>query len=293
MIITRLNGGLGNQMFQYSLGRNLSLKCHSDLYFDISLLEKNPPNITPRNYELNIFNIKAYIASSDLLKRVPFLRKDAVCLGIRKRFTGEPVFQYVKEKDPNFHDEILSLSDNVYLDGYWQSEKYFSEIVDIIRKEFSFVNPPSAINQELLEKIVGCNSVSVHIRRGDYVSNPKNMEIHGVLEIDYYMQALKLIRKNVKDLHVFVFSDDLSWVRNNLKTDFPLHFIGHNGAEKDYEDLRLMSNCKHHIIANSSFSWWGAWLCKNSDKIIYAPKKWFKTPDFDARNLIPDSWFVI
>lgn len=293
MIIVRLIGGLGNQMFQYSLGRTLSLKCQSDLYFDISLLEKLLPNVTPRHYELDVFNIKACIASSDLLKRVPFLLKDVIRLGIRKRFKGETVFQYVKEKNPNFHDEILSLPDNVYLDGYWQSEKYFSEIVNIIRKEFSFVSPPSAINQELLKEIGECNSVSMHIRRGDYVSNPKYMEIHGVLEIDYYMQALKLIRKNVKDLHIFVFSDDISWVRSNFKTDLPLHFIDHNGAEKDYEDLRLMSSCKHHIIANSSFSWWGAWLCENPEKIIYAPKKWFNRLNFDEGDLIPDSWFVV
>lgn len=293
MIIVRLIGGLGNQMFQYSLGRTLSLKCHSDLYFDISLLEKPLPNITPRHYELDIFNIKGYIASPDLLKHVSFSRKDVIRLGIRKLFTGEMVFQYVKEKNPNFHDEILSLPDNVYIDGYWQSAKYFSEIADIIRKEFSFVNPPSAINQELLEEIEVCNSVSVHIRRGDYISNPVTMKFHGALGIDYYMQALNLIRNKIKDPHIFVFSDDISWVMNNLKTDLPIHFIDHNGTEKDYEDLRLMSNCKHHIIANSSFSWWGAWLCDNSDKQIYAPKKWFNTPDIDARNLIPDSWFVV
>lgn len=289
MIIVRLIGGLGNQMFQYAAARRLACHHNTELFLDVTGFT----SYALRKYELDIFRINASIVPSDMLNHVPFSRKDALRLGIRKMFTKEIVFQSVKEKTPDFQEEILSLPDNVYLEGYWQSEKYFADITDIISKEFSFVSPPSAINQELMEEIGGCNSVSVHIRRGDYVSNRKTLETHGVLVIDYYMQALNLMEEKVKDLQVFVFSDDIPWARDNLKTDLPLHFIEHNGEEKDYEDMRLMSNCKHHIIANSSFSWWGAWLGKQEGKVVVAPARWFYTRSYNCNDRLPSGWLII
>lgn len=293
MIIVRLIGGLGNQMFQYSLGRTMSLKWHSDLYLDVTSLVNPLPNNTPRSYELDKFHIKANIASSDLLKWVSFSRIDTVRFGIRSLFSGETVFKYIKEKTHDFDREILSLPDNVYLNGYWQSEKYFNRIPDIIRKDLSFVNPPSAINQEVLEEIVECNSVSVHIRRGDYVSNPKTRDTHGVIGSEYYGKALNLIDKKVKEPEVFVFSDDIQWARENLKTELPLHFIDHNGMEKGFEDLRLMSHCKHHIIANSSFSWWGAWLGKRDGQVVVSPARWFNTRSCNFSDRLPSGWVVV
>jgi len=135
--------------------------------------------------------------------------------------------------------------------------------------------------------------VSLHIRRGDYVSNRSTLEIHGVLGIDYYVRALNLMEEKVKEPQIFVFSDDIPWARDNLKTNLPLQFIDHNGVEKNYEDLRLMSNCKNHIIANSSFSWWGAWLSSNSEKIVITPMNWFNQSNMDTRDLIPVSWYRI
>jgi hypothetical protein len=135
--------------------------------------------------------------------------------------------------------------------------------------------------------------VSLHIRRGDYVSNRKNIETHGVLGIDYYKRALNFMKEKVKNPQVFVFSDDIPWARENLETDLSLHFMDDNGVERNYEDLRLMSNCKYHIIANSSFSWWGAWLGKFPDKQIYAPRNWFNSSDNDTKDLIPETWDLI
>jgi hypothetical protein len=289
MIITRLIGGLGNQMFQYAAARRFAHHHNTDLFLDVTGFA----SYALRKYELDIFRIHAKIASPDLLKHVPFSRKDVIRLRIWKLFSSEPIIQYVKEKSFDFYEEKLTLPDNVYLDGYWQSEKYFTEIADILRKEFSFVTPPSAINQDLLEEMGRCNSVSMHVRRGDYVSNSVAKEILGVLGIDYYIGALNLLEEKVKDPKIFVFSDDIPWAKANLKTNLPLHFIDYNSVEKDYEDLRLMSNCQHHIIANSSFSWWGAWLGSNSEKIIIAPKKWFNQSNMDTRDLIPDSWIKI
>jgi hypothetical protein len=289
MIIVRLIGGLGNQMFQYAAGRSLAHHHNTDLFLDLTWFA----SFTLRKYELDSFRINAKIASPDQLKHVSRSRKDAVCLGIRHIFFGETVFQYVNELTFDSHEKAVYLPDNVYLDGYWQSEKFFTEIPDIMKNELLINTLPSPINQELLNEINGCDSVSLHIRRGDYVSNPKTMELHGVLGIEYYMQALNLIRETVNDPHIFVFSDDIPWVRENLKTNLPLYFIDHNGADKGYEDLRLMSNCKHHIIANSSFSWWGAWLNKNPNKIVIAPNKWFNELKKDTRDLIPESWYKI
>jgi len=289
MIITHLNGGLGNQMFQYAAGRCLAYSHNTDLKLDITQYQLDKL----RDYGLSVFNITENIASAIDLDRVcrPLVWNikhplEAVKFGIRQNI---PV-RFVKERHFHFDPEILALPDNVYLEGYWQSEKYFAEIADIICKEFSFVNPPSISNQEIIEEMEGCNSVSLHVRRGDYVTNPKIMKTHGVLGIEYYRWALNFIEKKVIKPHIFVFSDDIQWAMENLKTDLPLHFIDHNGGEKNYEDLRLMSNCQYHIIANSSFSWWGAWLSSKSEKIVIAPRRWFNKSNRDTRDLIPDSW---
>lgn len=292
MIITRLSGGLGNQMFQYAAGRTLAHYHNTDLFLDLTGYASD----TLRKYELDIFRINSAIASSDMLNRVPFSRKDTIYHRIRNLFKGEMEFLYVKEQGTAFMEKISTLPDNVYLSGYWQSEKYFAEIADVIKKDFSFVNPPSEINQRLLETIRGSNSVSLHIRRGDYVSSPKTREIHGVLEAEYYRYSLNFLEKKVKDPQVFIFSDDIAWAKKNLTIDLPLHFIEHNCMDKNHEDLRLMSSCRHHIIANSSFSWWGAWLSKNPNKMVIAPKKWFSDQEMKKRkkiDIIPETWIQL
>lgn len=290
MIIVRLIGGLGNQLFQYAAGKRLAHFHHSELYIDVTGFASYPL----RKFELNIFNIKAEIASSVLLKKVSFTRKDMLRSEIRHLLFGESRFRVIKEKNPSFCEKILNLPDNVYLDGYWQSEKYFTEIADILRSEFSFLKPPSAINKELLKEIQGCNSVSLHIRRGDYVSNQKIANIMEDLGIDHYIRALNLMEELIEYPDIYIFSDDINWVKKNIRINLPLHYIEHNRGEMNYEDLRLMSNCKHHIIANSSFSWWGAWLGKNSKQIVIAPGKWFTSVhDSDIDSRIPKEWIII
>jgi|WetSurMetagenome_2_1015567.scaffolds.fasta_scaffold84469_3 hypothetical protein len=289
MIIVQLVGGLGNQMFQYAAGRYLAYSLNTELKLDISQFRQD----ALREYHLSVFNITENIASAtdlDQVRRPLAWNIKHPLEWLRSMIRRNVQIRYVKEKHFHFDQEILALPDNVYLEGYWQSEKYFAKISDIIKKEFSFVNPPSRINQEILDEIRGCNSVSLHIRRGDYVSNQKTMEILGVLGIEYYIRALNFMEKNVIKPHIFVFSDDIQWARKNLKTNLPLHFVDHNRMKMNYEDLRLMSNCQYYIIANSSFSWWGAWLGSNSEKIVITPKNWFNQPKMDARDLIPDSW---
>ncbi len=290
MIIVRLIGGLGNQMFQYALGRQLAVKNNTTLKLDIQAFK----DYKLRNYDLDCFNILENIATPDDLSGV-IPPSDRLINKIGKhmnvRLKGIQRIQYIKEQAFSFQQEILDLKDNVYLDGYWQSEKYFFDIKNIILKDFTVKNSPDPVNESIMKEITECESVNIHIRRGDYVSNPITNQYHGFLGLEYYQKAIRLILEKVGSPHFFVFSDDPEWASENIETDFPITYIKHNG-DKNYEDLRLMSTCKHHIIANSSFSWWGSWLSRNEDKIVIAPKKWFNAA-LDTKDISLDSWHKI
>lgn len=289
MIITRLNGGLGNQMFQYAVGRQLAQTHNTNLLLDLSGYLSD----TSRKYELDIFQIQASIASSDILKQVNFSHFNLIKSGLHTLLQNRSSFRYVKEKSFNFNKKILYLPDNVYLDGYWQSEKYFKNIFNIIRDEYTIKEKPDEINDRYLSEINNVDSVSIHIRRGDYITNPIANQILGGCSLDYYHSAVDIIAKNVKNPYFFIFSDDNKWVKDNFKVDFPAKILSHNNNLKNYEDFRLMSQCKHNIIANSSFSWWAAWLNTNSHKIIIAPKQWFRDKTINAKDLLPESWITV
>jgi len=294
MIIVRLIGGIGNQFFQYALGRNVAIKNNTELKLDISGFEKYKLH----NYGLNHFNIVENIATiTEIQQFKPIWRQFFPYAEntLSKFFLPWYKQNYILEPDFSYNPDIFKLKKNAYLEGVWQSEKYFSDISEIIRKEISVKNEPDGLNQELLNLIQRTNSVNVHIRRGDYASNPKTQEKHGLLNLEYYINSLKLIEEKVRNPHLFVFSDDIPWVRENFKIDLPICFIDHNGIEKNYEDIRLMSSCRHHIIANSSFSWWGAWLSNNPGKIVIAPKRWFALGSLDKKttDLIPSGWIQL
>lgn len=289
MIIVRLIGGIGNQMFQYAAGRAIACRNNTYLKLDISSFEQ----YTLRSYRLDCFNLVEDFATHDNIKHLKPDRSQLFSFGFNKlqqKIIPWHKQSVIKERTFDFDPDVLKIRENAYIDGYWQSERYFKDIAHTIRNDFTFKRESDEVNKGVLSTIQDTNSVSLHIRRGDYVSDPKTMETHGVLGAEYYIQALNLMGKKVKEPQVFIFSDDIPWARDNLKTDLPLHFIEHNGIEKDYEDMRLMSLCKHHIIANSSFSWWGAWLCQNPQKIVIAPKKWFNKPNINTNDLIPESW---
>lgn len=304
MVITKLIGGLGNQMFQYAAGRSLAHRHNTELKLDIT----NFKNYPDRFYSLNCFNILEEFASPKeifVFTGIPrnFLQK-LITQGRRSfRFAGKALLQGTQEitgdpkvyKEPHFHFDrnFFYQTDNVYLDGYWQSERYFKDIEEIIRNEFTFKIPPLGKNKGVAEQIASCESVSIHVRRGDYVNDLKISEIHGNCGLTYYREAVKKISQMIRAPHFFIFSDEPGWARKNLRLGQPAMFVDHNDTNKSYEDLRLMSQCKHHIIANSSFSWWGAWLHINPEKIVIAPKKWFRSDDKDTKDLIPDSWLRI
>ncbi|HBE43978.1 MAG TPA: alpha-1,2-fucosyltransferase [Deltaproteobacteria bacterium] len=292
MIVVRLIGGLGNQLFQYAVARHIAEINGAVLKLDISGFE----TYKLHKYSLWPFNIKENFASLKEITTLMTLKQGIVGSIIRRILRKPPKLAstYIREKKPfQFDPDILNLSDGVYLAGSWQSEKYFADIGAIIRQEFTVKTPQAGKDRELAEQIASCESVSLHIRRGDYVSNPHTSEVHGTCGIDYYLRCVDCLTQTVKNPHFFIFSDEPEWAHNSLKLLYRTTIVGHNKADKNYEDLRLMSQCKHHIIANSTFSWWGAWLSQNPDKIVLVPKRWFKSDDYDPKDLIPDKWIKV
>ena len=290
MIIVKLSGGLGNQLFQYALGRSMAEREKTIFKIDLYSCKKQI-NITPRQYELSPFNVQENFSTPQ--------ENEIFCGGkfniFLRKVLNKVQFNFylnnnIIEKKYNFNSSVLNLKGSCYLDGYWQTEKYFFDIKNIIKSEFTLKEKYNNLNVQLVEKIVNCNSVSIHIRRGDYISDQKINNYHGVCSLDYYHKAINLISKKYSDLTFFIFSDDLKWCKKNLKINWPVVFIEGN---KNYEDLILMSKCHHNIIANSSFSWWGAWLNNNPDKIVIAPKQWFVNKSINTEDLIPESWIKI
>lgn len=296
MIVTSLKGGLGNQMFQYASGRALALRMKTDLFFDLSWYEDRPKTDTARQFFLSNFCVEG--------KKAQPTFKSNITRFYDPPFNGLPYYlstylstliglEWLREPpDHSFTDKVFNTKRrNVYFDGYWQSEEYFRDATDIIRKDFTFKHSPHESVKPWIKKINSTQAVSLHIRRGDYANNPATQAYHGLLPLEYYHKAIEYIGARVSAPTIFVFSDDLAWAEKELQSRYPLHFVSHKGA--DYEDMRLMSLCSHNIIANSSFSWWGAWLNANPHKIIIAPKKWFATGNVDVTNLLPKSWMKV
>lgn len=292
MIITKLQGGLGNQMFQYALGRHLSIKNNAPLKLDLTALQEDIPGITKRTYGLSPFSIQASFATEEEIVRLKKYRFKRGKMWFWYNRLIADRSRYVWEKQFNFEPWILSLKDPVYLDGYWNTEKYFKEIESVVRKEFALKKELGSASKKLLSEMSATESVSLHVRRSDYVSDPKTSAWHGVCSIEYYERAIKRIAEVVANPRFFVFSDDPAWAKENIVPKFPTIYMPAN-AEHPEEDMYLMSRCKHHIIANSTFSWWGAWLNTNPSKIVIAPKKWFQTPKMDTRDLVPDTWITL
>jgi hypothetical protein len=295
MIIVAIFGGLGNQMFQYAVGRRLALSNNSQLKLDLSIF-KNQIGMTPRTYKLDVFNIKAEIATSREVERLKGSTRNFLYRYWRKlKMRVIPYYRqsYILEKTHQFDPNILKLGSNVYLQGFWPSEKYFREIENFIRQEFTFKKAPTKQNRETAYRISKTSSVSIHFRRADYVTDKATHNYHGVCGLSYYRKAVDIISKKISKPHFYIFSDDPSWTKRHFHIKYPVFFVDNNPIEKGFEDLRLMSLCKHNIIANSSFSWWGAWLNRNPEKIVIAPKRWFRNRSKNTSDRIPDSWIKV
>ena len=286
MIIVNISGGLGNQMFQYAFGYAISKKNNEILKLDIS----NYDTYNLRNYELWLFNINAELASKEEVKKFKYKNENILNKIIRKLKKNDILLsdKYYSEHDYNLSDN--SSYRNVYFDGYWQSEKYFKEYKKDLLKQFSLRKKIHQKSQEFEQMIKTIESVSLHVRHGDYITNLHTNSVHGTVSLEYYKNAIIKIEENVKNTHYFIFSDDLHWAKKNLGFINNITFIEFTEDTPVQEEIYLMSQCKHNIIANSSFSWWGAWLNQNNNKIIIAPMKWFNDISRDTDDLIPKEW---
>ena len=277
MIIIKIKGGLGNQLFQYAVGRALALHHRLPLKLDLTIFK----TYKLHRYLLDQFAIQAEIATEDEIIKLKG-RNNVLFSALRKAGLVKRK-SYLKEKRSSYFDASVFKNDNVYLDGYWQNELYFSDIREELLRDLTSIRSMSDLGVVYMEGIKKSNSVSLHVRRGNYL----NLKNFNVLDIDYYMKAVEYIRKNVEKPTFYIFSDDLEWCKNSL--GFLDNCIFVDSTKTEIDDLKLMSFCKHNIIANSSFSWWGAWLNQNCKKTVIAPKGWLLN-DPGSSNVILSDW---
>jgi len=285
-----LRGGMGNQMFEYATGLALAKKYNAELVLDTTYLADRFPrkDFTPRHYELDAFALPPRFAGlSRAAHTVPipgvWLGLDLALMKARDLFGARKLI--AEKHGRRFDPSVLDAGGNACLWGLWQSEKYFESARDEVRAAFTFARalPPSA--GALGDQIKKTNSISLSVRRGDYV-NASNTKLFGGTNTQYYRDAIEHMSSRVPDPHFFVFSDDIAWCREHITIPFETTYIP---AELDGPSaLQLLSLCKHQIIANSSFSWWGAWLNGNPGKIVVAPKKWYADPAAD--DIVPEQW---
>ena len=293
MIIAQITGGLGNQMFQFATAKALSLHLNADLKLDLESFKQEivPELEVPRKFELTAFqNFEFKEASLDEIysfnsMNIISKRIQKLIPGYKRTIYNEPKYVF----DKNFFKANIP----IYLKGHWQSEKYFKRFGKEIKEIFELKDLLIEEVKELGKEISKQNSVSIHIRRGDYLRLPIILDWHGVLEKEYYFKAIEIVRSQIVNPQIFYFSDDINWVNNELMPTYPGTIISENISKTHYHDFYLMQLCKNQIVANSSFSWWAAWLNSNPQKIVIAPKKWFNNAPYETKDLIPEDWIRI
>ena len=299
MIKVILRGGLGNQMFQYALGTVLAEKNNTPLVIDVTLLNDRLPRkeVTFRTFDLDIFGIQPQLSFlSKLSQNIPIpglwvvldIISDSILtiLGVRKKI-GEA-------KEYEYDEQVFEPRKNIALWGFWQSEKYFSMYREKILNIFQFKQPLEGGAKKIGEAIAASNSVSIHVRRGDYITNKSVLSTLGIVGIPYYERAVNYIAEHVKDPHFFIFSNDIDWCKENIKFSYPTTYLGNDTAgPKASFHLHLMSLCKNNIITNSTFSWWSAWLNRNPEKIVIAPREWRVAGSRGKDDIIPEMWVTL
>jgi len=292
MIITKLSGGLGNQLFQYALARQLAYQHNTEVKLDVSLYKNPPKESTKRNFELQNLHINAEIAQQEEIDKIKRKNLKGVFKSIYWRTQYlKPYYKQnlIKEQSCTFDKDILNSHDNIYLEGYWQSAKYFPSIREILLTDFRPKVFGTPEENDYMSRIKNSNSISIHIRRGDYITNPKHKEIYKTISSDYYFQAMDFLNEKVKNPVFFIFSDDMNWVKSifNIK-NYNITFVEIDNA---VSCMHLMTNCMCNIIANSTFGWWGAWLNQNKNKVVVSPKEWFTVEcKLKTDDLIPKEW---
>ena len=286
MIIVKIIGGLGNQMFQYAYAKALQEK-GNEVKIDISVFNTYKLH---GGYQLDKYKIDLKASTIEENNR---FYKNTNMIKILRRL-GYDKSTIIKEETLLFDDTLLKVEDNNYISGYFQTELYFKDIRESILREFIMTNKYTSYTEKIQKNILSnSKTCSIHIRRGDFINNT-NISLHGACDLSYYTEAIKFMNLQYRGLKYFIFSDDISWVRENLEIEDAL-YIDSAEPRPPHEDIYLMSICSHNIIANSSFSWWGAWLNQNQNKVVIAPKRWFVDDEMDkqAKGIAPDGWIKI
>ena len=274
MIFVDIMGGLGNQLFQYATARSISLDKSTDFLMNLSDYEKeDAQKVEHVDFKLHHFNV-------DTNKQID--EKD-----IMKYDDVQKIIEPLSSTNFSKFIDFNKYSGNIHLKGYWQNERYFKHNSHFIKNELRVITPPNSKNQKILDEISESNSVCISFRRGEYL-DPYFISQFGMCTEDYYKKAINYISSRVKNPTFFVFSDDIEWIEENVKLDFPTVPVSVNGVGEEHEELRLMMSCEHFILANSSFSWWGAWLSDNPNKNVFAPTPWFNS--FTKQSILCPDW---
>ena len=290
-VVVRIEGGLGNQLFQYATARSLADRLGCELALDLRGLAANGD----RPFQLDRYQIRAHVASDELFRILPPPRNSRMGrIKARLSMQWPVICEYPIFWSSSFAYDARfeSISHPVYLVGYWQSEKYFAWNRSAILHDLRICGS-LALDPVLRHEIDTTESVALHVRRGDYISNPAAAAYHGVCGMDYYEEAVERMKARVSNPLVFVFSDDPTWVGDNLRIDVPFRIIESRGADADLIDFELMSLCQHHILANSSYSWWAAWRCPVPGQFVFAPSRWVQDQGLDTSDVVPKRWELL
>lgn len=293
MIVVKLLGGLGNQLFQYSLGWRLARRAGAELRFDLRDLKHYGRSVrdgTLREYGLDVFGIDVAEPTVADLGQYWLTHSNRhvryLLASLRSRLPVR-AHRVIIDRDGAFRPGVLAIEDDAYLDGYWQSERYFVDCADALRAQLEVRAPLNEAAMRRAAEIAACNAVCVHVRRTDFVGNP----LHDVCDVHYFRRAVLYMQERYADARFFVFSDDIAWCRDHLDLGVPLVFVEEASAGwKASGHLKLMTSCRHFVISNSSFGWWAAWLAPYAGKSIVAPRIWLLDPRYDTRHVVPRSW---
>lgn len=286
-VVARIEGGLGNQLFQYAAARSLADRLQCGLSLDLRGIAENGD----RPFQLDLYHVRAEVADPETLAALPPWRSSRAgrirqsLSFLMPDFFRSPVFW---PRSFGYDARIEQLNHPVYMVGYWQTERYFAWNRSSLLQDLTLQSNKGG--SPWLQKIKACNSVSLHVRRGDYVSSPVAAQHHGTCDMAYYQHAIASLVQRQPDIEVFVFSDEPQWAADNLHLSVPTHIVDANPPECGHLDLELMRQCRHHVLANSSFSWWGAWLCVHAEQLAYTPRRWFADPSIDASDIVPARW---
>jgi len=273
-------------MFQYAIAKAIAKRRGDKFKLDISSFT----NQKIRKYGLNQFNIEENISSNNEV--IKLAGKDNIFLKLRAKLGFQairPKTYFLEKETAYFHKEVFNYNNDIYLDGYWQNEKYFKDIRTEIIRDFTLKKDTNNKLKKYLRDIKSNQSVSLHVRRGDYLENIQINKVHGICKIDYYKKAIKRIKQHIESPIIYIFSDDIKWCKENF--DFLENKFFVDNLNNAFDELELMKNCKHNIIANSTFSWWGAWLSKADSKIVIAPKVWWHNLPY--KNIASPGWLLL